>query len=124
MKRKVNNSHLMIEGRKIIEEKLNEGSSISEIANIMSRPKSTISREINRHIITIFPSIFNRYHPCIKNKDCLVKDFNCFLKCKNIEINLCPKLIPSPHTCNSCSSKKIADMSKNIIRLMKQIVNI
>lgn len=105
MKRKVNNSHITYEGRKIIEEKLNEGVNISQIAYLMKRDKSSISREINRNITFIFPSIFNNYHPCVKSNICCVKEPNCFESCKNIEINLCPKLISSPHTCNSCKSK-------------------
>ena len=106
MKRIASNSHITLEGRKYIEEKLNEGTSISEIAYDMKRNKSSILREIQRHITYIFPSIFNNYHPCIKSINCPVKDLNCFETCKNIEINLCPKLISSPHICNPCLNKK------------------
>lgn len=106
MKRKSNNSHITFEGRKIIEEKLNEKINICDIANEMCRSKSTIIREINRHVTMAFPSIFNNYHPCIKSTTCMVKEINCYETCKNLEINLCPKLISSPHVCNACSTKK------------------
>lgn len=106
MKRKPNNSHIILSERKIIEERLNEGWSISDIANELHRNKSSIKREIDRHIELVFPSIFNNYHPCIKKDSCSVKSFNCYETCKNLEISLCPKLISSPHVCNHCSSKK------------------
>ena len=106
MKRKSNNSHITLEGRIFIENKLNEGATISEIATEMCREKSSIIREIARHTQFVFPSRFNNYHPCTKSNTCLVKSLYCFETCKNIEINLCPKLIPSPHVCNSCTSKQ------------------
>ena len=105
MKRKPNNSHITLEARLFIEEGLNEKLSITEIANKLSRNKSSISREIKRHITYVFPSTFNNRHPCLKNNTCNVKSFNCYENCKNIEINLCPRLIPAPHTCNGCNHK-------------------
>lgn len=105
MKRKANNSHITLEGRKYIEEKLNEGCSITKIANELCRNKSSIMREIDRNITLVFPSVFNNHYPCIKWKECDVKDFNCYENCKNLEINLCPRLISSPHICNNCKHK-------------------
>lgn len=106
MKRKPNNSHIILSERKIIEEKLNEGWIVKDIANVLHRNKSSVGREIDRHITLIFPSIYNNYHPCIKHDSCTVKSFNCYETCKNIEISLCPKLISSPHVCNGCTNKK------------------
>lgn len=105
MKRNSNNSHFIYADRKIIEEGVNENMSISQIAYNMKRNKSSILREIDRNKTYIFPSTFNNSHPCIKHKNCPVKEFNCFENCKNIEINLCPKLISSPHICNACRTK-------------------
>lgn len=106
MKRKNNNSHITYEGRKIIEDKLNEQISISDISKMMCRHKSSIKREIDRHISYVFPSTYNNSHPCLKSDSCPVKDFDCFKNCKNIEINICPKLISSPHVCNGCITKQ------------------
>lgn len=106
MKRKADNSHIKLEGRMFIEEKVNEGAKISDIAKEMCRPDSTVKREIDRHITLVFPSTFNNNHPCIKYNDCSVKSYNCFEVCKNIEFNLCPRLNSSPHICNSCTHKK------------------
>ena len=105
MKRTANNSHITLEGRKFIEERLNEGMKITDIANRLCRNKSSIKREIERHVTYVFPSTFNGKHPCIKENTCSVKGFNCYENCKNIEINLCPRLIPSPHICNPCTHK-------------------
>ena len=106
MKRKSNNTHITLEGRKFIQEELEMGSSVSEIAMKMCRSKSTITREIDRHITLVFPSNFNNYHPCLKSQSCPVKEINCYETCKNLEINLCPKLTSSPHTCNGCQTKR------------------
>ena len=92
--------------RKIIEERLNEGCIITDIADELHRNKSSIKREIDRHIVLVFPSTFNDRHPCIKKDSCPVKSFNCYTTCKNLEISLCPKLISSPHICNHCNNKK------------------
>lgn len=105
MKRTPNNSHMTLEVRMYIEEGLNEGLTITKIANNLCRYKSSITREINRHAKYVFPSTFNNTHPCIKYKDCKVKDFNCYQTCKNLEINLCPRLTSSPHICNGCTRK-------------------
>ena len=93
LKRKPNNSHIILTERKIIEEKLNEDWIVKDIADILHRDRSSIGREIDRHTTLVFPSIYNNYHPCIKSDSCTVKSFNCYETCKNIEINLCPKLI-------------------------------
>ena len=104
--RKATNTHFLLETRLIIEERLNEGKSISEIARELQRNRSSIQREIKRHSKCVFPSIFNNYHPCIKSETCGLKCIECYRSCYNLEIKLCPKLISSPHVCNSCTSKK------------------
>lgn len=105
MKRKANNSHFTLEARTYIENQLNENQSITSIARNLCRCKSSVIREIDRNITLTFPSTYNSTHPCIKSSTCLLKEYDCYKTCKNIEINLCPKLISSPHTCNGCTSK-------------------
>lgn len=106
LKRKATNTHFLLESRLIIENRLNEQYSISDISRELGRNKSSIMREIKRHSKYSFPSIFNNYHPCTKSSTCPVKQIDCYLTCKNIEISLCKKLISSPHVCNPCCSKK------------------
>lgn len=105
MKRKTNNSHFTLETRKIIENLLNEGKTITEISNVLNRDRSNIGREINKHKEMVFPSLFNKSHPCLKHHNCEVKSYECYLYCKMIEFNLCDKLNSSPHVCNSCKTK-------------------
>lgn len=119
MKRKANNSHITLEGRKIIENRLNEGVKVSNIATEMCRNKSSIQREIDRHITHVYPSVFNDRHPCLKYKLCSVREFECYKTCKNIEINLCPRLISSPHTCNSCTHKNGCRYVKNYYKAIE-----
>ena len=106
MKKKITNTHFTLETRTIIENCLNEGMNISQIANELQRNRSNIGKEIEKHKIITIPSSFNNFNPCLKVTYCPTKNFECYKYCKNIEINLCKKLIPSPHVCNGCSTKK------------------
>ena len=106
MKKKITNTHFTLETRTIIENCLNEGMNISQIANELQRNRSNIGKGIEKHKIITIPSSFNNFNPCLKATYCPTKNFECYKYCKNIEINLCEKLIPSPHVCNGCSTKK------------------
>lgn len=106
MKKKVTNVHFTLETRKLIEERLNESKTITEISNELQRDRSNIGKEIMKHRIATFPSTFNYYHPCLKHVNCSMKTYECYKTCKNIEIKLCENLISSPHVCNGCQKKK------------------
>ena len=106
MKKKVTNVHFTLETRKLIEERLNECKSITEISNELQRDRSNIGKEIMKHRIATFPSTFNYDHPCLKYVNCSMKTYECYKTCKNIEIKLCENLISSPHVCNGCQKKK------------------
>lgn len=106
MKKKVTNVHFTLETRKLIEERLNESKTITEISNELQRDRSNIGKEIMRHRIATFPSTFNYDHPCLKHVNCSMKTYECYKTCKNIEIKLCENLISSPHVCNGCQKKK------------------
>lgn len=106
MKKKVTNVHFTLETRKLIEERLNEGKTITEISNELQRDRSNIGKEIMKHRIATFPSTFNYDHPCLKHVNCSMKTYECYKTCKNIEIKLCENLISSPHVCNGCQKKK------------------
>lgn len=106
MKKKVTNVHFTLETRKLIEERLNEGKTITEISNELQRDRSNIGKEIMKHRNATFPSTFNYDHPCLKHVNCSIKTYECYKTCKNIEIKLCENLISSPHVCNGCQKKK------------------
>ena len=106
MKKKVTNVHFTLETRKLIEERLNESKTITEISNELQRDRSNIGKEIMKHRIATFPSTFNYDHPCLKHVNCSMKTYECYKTCKNIEIKLCENFISSPHVCNGCQKKK------------------
>ena len=106
MKKKVTNVHFTLETRKLIEERLNESKTITEISNELQRDRSNIGKEIMKHRIATFPSTFNYDHTCLKHVNCSMKTYECYKTCKNIEIKLCENLISSPHVCNGCQKKK------------------
>lgn len=106
LKKKLANIHFTFETRSIIETLLNEGKNISQITNELQRNRSNIGKEIQKHkqiVLSFSSSIVN---PCLKYETCTIKSFECYKTCKNIEINLCEKLISSPHVCNGCNTKK------------------
>lgn len=105
MKRTKQNTHFTIETRKIIEEELNQGSTITKIAKLLKRDRSNISREINKHKELKLPDSYGNTCCCVNKKNCLTKSYNCQSYCKNLEIDLCDKLKSSPHVCNGCTTK-------------------
>lgn len=106
MKKKITNTHFTLETRTIIENSLNENMNLTQIATELQRDRSNIAKEIKKHKSMILPSSYNNTNPCLKNNNCSLKTFECYKTCKNIEINLCEKLISSPHVCNGCSTKQ------------------
>ena len=70
--------HLSYSDRLAIENMLDEGHTIKEIGIDIKRDSSVIVREINKHNSLVFPSTYNKQHPCLKYHSCNVKDFNCF----------------------------------------------
>ena len=91
--------------RLAIETMLDEGKSIKEIELDIKRLSSVIIKEINKHSYYKFPSFYNGSHPCLKWNECVIRDRECYLNCKNIECKRCSKLDKSPHVCNGCSTK-------------------
>lgn len=106
VKKKLSNTHFTLETRIIIENGLNEMKNLTQIANELQRDRTNIAREINKHKLIVLPSSYNKTNPCLKISNCLLKSFECYKTCKNIEINLCEKLISSPHVCNGCTTKQ------------------
>lgn len=105
-KRIKNNTHLTLESRKIIEERLNENYYIKQIADEMHRDRSNIGREIEKHRKISYPSSFNKSNPCKKFNTCIKRYFECYKVCIEFEeLNPCKKLSSSPHVCNGCNKK-------------------
>lgn len=107
-KRKRINTHYTLETRTIIENRLNEGKRIIDIARELNRDNSNIAKEINKHISYVFPGLFNMNlnKICLNYEQCSVKRYECYKFCKNIKIEVCPKLLKSPHVCNNCNTRR------------------
>lgn len=123
MKKKGNQKHLTLEQRIEIEKGLVENKSFSEIARIINKDPSTISKEVRRHSQTHErPDAGYTNPPCINRKECkLINlcEYQCGIKCKICRkpgkrcIEICPnyktaecKLLDKPpYVCNGCGKK-------------------
>lgn len=111
--------HLTLSDRIIIEQKLNEGTSIREIARTVNKDASTIIREINKRkcpkgkrSIKVLPACANK-HDCQVTGLC--KDKRCYMLCRNCMAckslcelyvpGTCTKLEKSPYVCNGCDKQ-------------------
>ena len=100
------NKHLSITERKTIENLLNCSYSLSEISKTLSRPFSTISRDIEKHKQIVFPSCFSKNNPCLHYNSCTYRFFDCYKTCAKRKFALCEKLSSAPHVCNGCTTKQ------------------
>ena len=89
----VNQKHLTLDERKIIEDSLNEGLSFKEIAKYLCKDPTTISKEIRLHRVDdIQPKrIFNNPHNFCTRR----------FRCKRT--NVCEKIILCDIKCSSCN---------------------
>lgn len=114
------NKHLTFDDRITIEQNLANGTSLSEIAKILGKNRTTISREILKHR-ELHVSNGNK---CIHRSDCSFPDACpqpcgrtkvnycrtdcnvCIRTCDRYEEEQCGKLQRSPHVCNGCVRKR------------------
>ena len=116
---KSNQKHLSLSDKIIIEKGLNEGKTFTEIAALVHKDPTTISKEIRKYRIIKKRKDDTRLIRCSQFKDCdqqnLCSRFNCKDLCKYCDINcrtLCPnykakecgRLDKAPYVCNACSS--------------------
>lgn len=113
--------HLTLEDRNKIEEELNQGASFRQIATLLNKDPSTISKEVKRNFTTVKPSSFNNsFNRCEFKRTCKQKNVcgkNCDDYCKNcIKCNElccnytpmqpCIKLNKPPYVCNGCLNRQ------------------
>ena len=117
--------NLTLEEREIIAESLSKGMSFKEIASLISRHPSTISREVARHKETIRKR-YNSFHgtlniTCMHIKDCSVRRLcktctqtkyckhciqrDCTKICTNHVPETCSRTAKPPYVCNACNKK-------------------
>lgn len=115
--------HLTLEERAVMENMLNQGEPVSQIARCLGRPVSTIIREIKRHM-TIIPlkgSDCDNYHNCRKRHVCGDKNCTgkcrlcskCSIHCSDYTKHQCTLKTSSPYVCNSCTSKHLCKNEKH-----------
>ena len=98
------NKHLTYEDRTYIEIGLNQGRNFTEIGEDLEKDRTTISREIKRHILKKTPSSFNNSGNLCKHKyEC--KRFDCTKEKECYEEDICVKLLKRPYVCNGCDEK-------------------
>ena len=125
MKIKPNQKHLTFEQRNIIEQGLNSGFSLIEIANSLKKDPTTISKEIKRNRIKKEANIYNSKNICKNLVDCNLRDIckaGCKVFCKTCEIcnerckdftpKVCKRLTRYPYTCNNCTRKSPCRLEK------------
>ena len=115
--------HLTLDERNIIAQRLNEGCSFKSIANELGKNCTTISREVQNHLVfkkvgapgRAFNSCKHRFscqerHICVNCpgrktfsycRNCKV----CNSVCNLFEPDICQKLLKPPYVCNGCGKR-------------------
>jgi IS30 family transposase len=120
MKKKPNQKHLKTSDRILIETSLNENSSIKDIASVLSKDPTSISKEIRKHRVYQEGAAGRTRASCVHVQNCSVingcerlcgtlckkkKNCRCHLRCSHYEMRVCKKLNRAPHVCNGCKNK-------------------
>ena len=111
-------NHLTYEERILIQQWLKEGRSIADIANNLSRNRSTISREIKKYRVKIDGGY--KRNVCIYRYECDIYEncgyddcdypkkcascHKCNLHCEYFLEEICLRLEEPPYVCNACNS--------------------
>ncbi len=128
MSERINNKgkHLTIHDRTYIEDALNIGLTLKEIADRLDKDSTTISKEIKRNR-TFKESKLEFQGGCINRKSCRKKHLcnsscnelckkcktvNCYRHCPDFKIKTCNRINKFPHVCNGCETKTICKLNK------------
>ena len=115
-----NHKHLTLDDRKYIEEQLNHGSSLKDIARFLCKDPTTISKEIKLHRYSDWyhkGSFVNKKNFCVKRYHCHKTNAcgkiilcgvechscpTCNQTCKDFVKERCSRLDKAPFVCNGC----------------------
>lgn len=123
------NKHLTNEDRSKVEHLLRQRESLREIARILEKSTSTISREIKKHSVSSNKSAAGRIpNRCVSRRNCskfyLCEDKPdckrqrcstcklCNLVCLEFDEEHCTQLELPPYVCNGCKSERICTLRK------------
>ena len=126
------NKHLTLDERNIIELELGKNTSFREIANYIGKNPSTISKEIKKHRIRKEgQAIHISFNHCANKADCHKRNLcnprctkeckscnNCNYVCPDFEEGLCFRLNHAPYVCNGCSLKYSCKLTKYYYRAL------
>ncbi len=127
-----NNTHLTLDERNIIEQELMKNTSFKDIALILDKDPTTISKEIRKHRIRKEgQSIHVNFNHCAKKFNCKRRNvcgLSCNRDCKSC--NICNKvcndfvegtslrLKRAPYVCNGCSNRYNCRLTKYYYRAL------
>lgn len=115
--------HLTLQERKLIERELQAKTSFRQIAKLLEKHPSTISREVTARRIRSPHKPYGRVkNACIRRKSCYLKGLcdyclhpemsycsfcdQCNDMCPSFEEERCPDLARPPYVCNACLTRK------------------
>lgn len=118
---KGNQKHLTLSDRIVIETSLEKGMCFRDIAKLISKDPSSISKEIHKHFIEKEVNRYNKRFTCKYVRDCTRKylcknchygDFcktnkscTCTNHCPDHEKPFCQRLTKPPYVCNGCDKR-------------------
>ena len=124
--------HLTLQDRQNIEQMLNARKNFVEIALVLGKNKSTISREVKGHCEHFrigahgqnYNACKNRYN-CRKTRICATCNSTmkfklchrcavCNLHCADFEKEQCPRHIKPPYVCNGCGKRSFCTLEKKV----------
>jgi len=128
MSEKVNpkGKHLTIHDRTYIEDALNVGHTLREMASHLGKDTTTISKEVKRNRV-FKESKFELKGGCVNRRTCQKKHLcdkdcnrlckkcttlNCFRFCADFTIKDCQQVKKFPHVCNGCETKTTCKLNK------------
>ena len=109
--------HLSYEDRLYIQTSLDCNMSFQEIAKVLHKHPTTISKEVRKHMVTVDRNTFNAQNQCAIRYDChrmnVCNSLTCTRKqcrscgkcnatCKHFKLEVCKRYSKPPYVCNGC----------------------
>lgn len=129
------NKHMSLENRTTIQAELDKGTSFKEIAIILDKDCTTISKEVRKHICKEKTGAMGKaFNNCLVNvrRQCSIRSLcskctsvsnrpcwscgRCMDTCTSYIPYSCPKLQKAPYVCNSCKERTRCSLEKSFYR--------
>lgn len=107
-------THLSLDDREIIESSLKQKLTFTQIASLIGKHRTTVSKEILNHRFNKQPNTYGRnFVYCSLEQECHhYHGVGCTRKCKNFKPLCCPSLEHPPYVCNACSKRSNCALQK------------